>query len=236
MSFLERSQSYGGEDIKDRRQRKSSRSNSIFASAWSLLVGNEEDKEHADGVGAPYESARLTQKEAWLQASYTAIALLFLFITGCIFVAVYYILEPFLQPLLWGILVGMVLHPFKHAATSEVENWFCYLDTNGIPLSVGLLLFPLFAFNWLTQCLETIFFLHWKLFVGMLVCIVTLVLVFHLDLPVYIYNMVQDLLVFVDNIHSLMVHTSWLQVCACTCINSECQNCTVHNYAFHINY
>ena len=216
MALFRRSLSYGSTDDKyeERNKRKHSRSNSIFASAWSLLVGTDDDKTEQPAVGTPelHQEIHLTKEDAWLQACYTAMALVFVFISGCIFIAVFYILEPFLHPLLWAVLVGMVLHPFKYASTSEIHDWLGYLDSSGIPLSVGVVLSPFFVFNWLSQCFENVFLSNWKTIIGLIVCSVTMVVCYVFSLPVYLYTAIQMAIRLADNVNAFMGHTGLLQV------------------------
>ena len=157
----------------------------------------------------------LVQKheEAWTQACFNAAAFVFVFITGCICLAVYYVLEPFLHPLMWAVLVGMVLHPFKYAGTSEIKEWLTYLDTSGIPLSLGLLLSPLFVFNWLTQYFEYCFMSSWKTIFFLVSLIVSLFLVYVLNLPLHVYRLAEELMGVFEVLNEYMTQTSYVQVC-----------------------
>ena len=180
-------------------------------------MGADDDKTEHSTVDTPelHREVHLTKEDAWMQACYTAMALVFVFISGCIFIAVYYILEPFLHPLLWAVLVGMVLHPFKYASTSEIHDWLGYLDNSGLPLSVGLVLSPAFVFNWLSQCFENIFLSNLKTIIGLIVCSVTLVLCYVFNLPVYVYTAIQMATSLVDSVDAFMGHTGLLQVSGC---------------------
>ena len=153
------------------------------------------------------------QEEAWTQACFNAVAFVFVFVTGCVCLAVYYVLEPFLHPLMWAVLIGMVLHPFKYAGTSQIKEWLTYLDTSGIPLSVGLLLSPAFVFNWLTQYFEYFFMSSWKTIFGLFFLIVSLFLVYVLNLPLHAYKATEALMVGFEMINDYMSQTSSIQVC-----------------------
>ena len=164
------------------------------------------------------EAARelsLAQKheESWTQACFNAAAFVFVFITGCICLAVYYVLEPFLHPLMWAVLVGMVLHPFKYAGTSQIKEWLTYLDTSDIPLSLGLLLSPAFVFNWLTQYFEYCFMSSWKTIFGLFFLIVSLFLVYVLNLPLHVYRLVEVVMAGFEVVNDYMSQTSYIQVC-----------------------
>ncbi|KAK9875492.1 hypothetical protein WA026_007883 [Henosepilachna vigintioctopunctata] len=49
------------------------------------------------------------------QALYNAVALLLLFLCCAAGWALFVILEPFMKPLMWALLVGSVLHPLKRS-------------------------------------------------------------------------------------------------------------------------
>ena len=156
----------------------------------------------------------LSQKheEAWTQACFNAVAFVFVFITGCICLAVYYVLEPFLHPLMWAVLIGMVLHPFKYAGTFQIKEWLTYLDTTGIPLSLGLVLSPVFIFNWLTQYFEYCFMSSWKTIFGLFALIVSLFLVYVLNLPLHAYKAAEDLMAIFEVLNNVMMERSYIQV------------------------
>ena len=61
-------------------------------------------EEETDGAGATGGGGE--KDEAFRQACLNALVLVFVFITGCIAVSVFYVLQPFLHALLWAILTG----------------------------------------------------------------------------------------------------------------------------------
>ena len=214
MAFYQRSFS---DNTGGKKQRKRSRTNSIFERTISYFVGGSDSEDSSDEQTDSYSKQdqkefRLSKDDAWMQASFTTAGLVFVFIMGCILLSVYYILEPFLHPLLWAVLVGMVLHPFKHASTSQIHDWLAYLDDSGIPLSLGVVLSPYFLFNWLSQCFESIFFSNWKMIVGLVIGMVAMVIGYVFSLPLYTLRLVQVSSVFMEGINSFMVHTGWIQV------------------------
>ncbi|VDL70504.1 unnamed protein product [Nippostrongylus brasiliensis] len=59
----------------------------------------------------------------------------------CIF-ALYKMMYMFLSPMLWAVLVGTVLFPFKKKVTDVVQGWLSNLQKNNTPLVVGVLSMP----------------------------------------------------------------------------------------------
>ncbi|XP_061393346.1 transmembrane protein 245 isoform X2 [Musca vetustissima] len=95
------------------------------------------------------------------------------------FVAVCFILGPFVRPLLWAFLMGAVLFPFKRKLAQLLNNWFEKLEERDSNVFVSLCLAPLeatescgsFLVNWLKE--------HWQVItagVGIASCIKLLVL------------------------------------------------------------
>ena len=152
------------------------------------------------------------QEELWVQACYNAAAMVFVFITACVILAVYYVLEPFLHPLLWAVLVGMVLHPFKHICTSEITKWLHYIQNSGMSLSLGTVFIPLFVINWLSKKLESVVVSNvWtiaKLTVGAVVCMALYVL----SIPLYIYWWLQYLYQMLDGLSVITSSLLYLTV------------------------
>ena len=156
------------------------------------------------------ESSR--QEDAWMQACYNSLAFLFVFITGCIIISVYYVLEPFLHPLLWAVLVGMVLHPFKHMSTSEITQWLQFIRESGIPLSLGIVFTPLFLFNWASCKLETIIVGSWKMITGLAITILCFLLMYILDIHLYIYMLLEVLFSALNHFGSFVTPPFYVMV------------------------
>lgn len=86
-------------------------------------------------------------EEAMKQAFYNVAAIfLFILMAGAT-MAVYFILEPFVKPLLWAILVGSVLHPVKQKSVVVTSNWLSELREENTLLIFGFLSIPLQVVN-----------------------------------------------------------------------------------------
>lgn len=75
-------------------------------------------------------------------AVYNTATLVFAAFVSAAGVAVYFILQPFLGPLLWALLFGSVLHPFKRSLCLLLGGWLDALREAGTPLAVGVFCLP----------------------------------------------------------------------------------------------
>ncbi|KAF4518283.1 hypothetical protein B566_EDAN005851, partial [Ephemera danica] len=101
-------------------------------------------------------------EKALKHALYNAVALFLLMVGTCVGYAVCFILEPFIKPLLWALLCGSVLHPFKHSLATKLRAWFENLRNSSTPFVLGIAVQPVKLLNKFSDAVGS--FLHKYLF------------------------------------------------------------------------
>ncbi|XP_033299653.1 transmembrane protein 245 [Bombus bifarius] len=81
-------------------------------------------------------------EKALKQGIYNAVALFFLCLVSAAGFGLYIILRPFVKPLIWALLCGSVLFPFKYSLTTMVQSWFEKTEVSHTPLIINLMVLP----------------------------------------------------------------------------------------------
>lgn len=87
------------------------------------------------------------QEKALKQGIYNAVALFFLCLVSAAGYGLYIILSPFIKPLIWALLCGAVLFPFKCSLATAVQSWFAKVEVSQTPLVVNVALLPVHMFD-----------------------------------------------------------------------------------------
>lgn len=75
-------------------------------------------------------------------------------------------LDIFIRPLIWAVLIGAVLFPFKHSLSSSLKRWFNRLEEDDTHLLVGLALAPLETLDSFGSYLWTQFLHHIRVIIS----------------------------------------------------------------------
>lgn len=81
-------------------------------------------------------------EKAVKHALYNALALFLLIVSSAAGWGLFIILGPFIKPLLWALLCGFVLHPFKHSLATVLQTWLQTLESSSTLLCFGILMVP----------------------------------------------------------------------------------------------
>ncbi|KAL3286204.1 hypothetical protein HHI36_000715 [Cryptolaemus montrouzieri] len=104
-------------------------------------------------------------------ALYNAVALLLLLLCCAAGWALFVILEPFMKPLMWALLVGSVLHPLKRSLRDIFQDWFETLEEAHTPVVLGLFLLPVNIINNMSEFIGDILLRHIKIILGISIMI-----------------------------------------------------------------
>lgn len=150
--------------------------------------------------------ALITQgnEKALKQAFYNTIAIVFILFVLASVAAVYLVLQPFLQPLLWATLIGSVLHPFKRKLTRFLRWWI--LDSQKRPLSFSVIKMPLSLVNYSVNSLVSIIYQYYKLLLFIFIALLSIHLaLFYFTITTRLIGFSQSLVYTLSDIVVLIV-------------------------------
>lgn len=104
-------------------------------------------------------------EKALKQAFYNAIALFVLFLCTAGGWALFYILEPFVKPLVWAVLIGSVLHPFKYSLAKHFELWFHQVNASSNFIYFGVFMIPIHLMDRISEAVGCTIMKHIKLII-----------------------------------------------------------------------
>ncbi|MCP9259116.1 hypothetical protein DINM_002086 [Dirofilaria immitis] len=91
----------------------------------------------------------ISSSDRWIAVQFAFYNVLLLTLTGlCLagLYAVYKMMYMFLTPLLWAILIGTILFPFKKRFNNAINGWLSRVDNEGKPFVVAVIFIPYDAF------------------------------------------------------------------------------------------
>lgn len=83
-----------------------------------------------------------SHEKALKQGIYNAVALFLLCLVLAAGYGLYIVMSPFLKPLIWALLCGAVLFPFKYSLTTGVQSWFDRNELTSKPLVWNIIILP----------------------------------------------------------------------------------------------
>lgn len=118
-------------------------------------------------------------EKALKQGIYNAVALFLLFAGSAAFYGLYFILSPFVKPLIWALLCGSVLFPFKLSLTTAVKSWFTTVETSNSSLLINLAVIPLRFVDDLGEVVGSFLRKNLKYVAPVVIAIPTLLLIYN---------------------------------------------------------
>ncbi|XP_034941416.1 transmembrane protein 245 isoform X2 [Chelonus insularis] len=101
-------------------------------------------------------------EKALKQGVYNAVALLLLCLVCTATYGLYIILQPFVKPLIWALLCGSVLFPFKFYITNTVNSWFAETESSHEPLLVNFAMVPIKIMDRISEGIGSFLYGHLK--------------------------------------------------------------------------
>lgn len=116
-------------------------------------------------------------EKALKQGIYNALALLLLSFICVAGYGLYIILSPFVKPLIWALLCGSVLFPFKYSLATMVKSWFNITEESNKPLVLHLTMIPVYIVDETSEIVGSFIRNHFKYIfaAGSLTTIATLI-------------------------------------------------------------
>ena len=102
-------------------------------------------------------------EKSFKQALYTSLALLVSALMIMVAACTYFVLQLFIKPLLWAVLCGSFLFPFKYALQAAISTWLTETWNKGIPLIISTSILPLFIFAKFSEWLGSLVVNNWKM-------------------------------------------------------------------------
>jgi len=140
---------------------------------------------------SPLKNVLHGHDDAIKQAFYnTAAGLFVLAVCGAAF-GVYCILETFIRPLMWAVLCGTFLHPFKDTLTVTVNGWLKALRTSGTPLVLGTVLLPFEVIDKTSDQLSTLLLNKIQILTSVFLGLPTIYILYHFGPLLSILHFIQ---------------------------------------------
>ncbi|XP_064472316.1 transmembrane protein 245-like isoform X2 [Ornithodoros turicata] len=139
-------------------------------------------------------------EKALRHAVYNTVTILFAAFVSAATIAVYFILQPFLGPLLWAVLFGSVVHPFKRSLTVLLGGWLQGLHETSTPVAIGVVILPFQVADNIAERACIVLFKYIKFFVTLSVGVTCLYVAYNF-MPV---TLVMKLYVVVSGLFCLL--------------------------------
>lgn len=117
-------------------------------------------------------------EKALKQGIYNAVALFLLCVVCAAGYGLFLVLHPFLKPLVWALLCGSVLFPFKSSLTTIVQSWFTTTEISNKPFLLSLSLVPINIFDKLSEFIGSFLQKYLRYILSAVILLVGLLMVY----------------------------------------------------------
>ncbi|XP_008554511.1 transmembrane protein 245 [Microplitis demolitor] len=177
-------------------------------------------------------------EKALKQSIYNTVALFLLCLVCTASYGLYIILQPFVKPLIWALLCGSVLFPFKLYITNAVKSWFAEADHFYEPLLVNLAMIPIRLMDKISECVGSFLCSRIK-YVKIIIIASSLLVTIYWYTPNILTCLTWRLIQFtnsflflsVTNCNIYMVSTVMIGYILILCFFWTKENATLFNYA-----
>jgi hypothetical protein len=117
-------------------------------------------------------------EKALKQGIYNAVALFLLCLVSAAGYGLYMVLYPFVKPLVWALLCGSVLFPFKSSLTTIVQSWFAATEESHKPFLFSLSVVPVHIFDKVSEFVGSFLQKHLRYILSIVTLIIGLSMVY----------------------------------------------------------
>lgn len=140
-------------------------------------------------------------EKAIKQAFYNTATILFVLLVTVGLIACYFVLEPFLRPLLWALLIGSALHPFKQRLVRVASKWLAETKSNNQAVTINSVALPLKLVTWIMDSINNVIKQYFKLLmVIFLILVTTHLLIYYFTFTHKLINLLQLVISHVTNV------------------------------------
>lgn len=159
-------------------------------------------------------------EKALKQGIYNAAALFLLCLVCIAGYGLYLILHPFVKPLIWALLCGSVLFPFKLYITNTVQSWFSETENSHEPLLMNLTMVPIRIMDKISESIGLFLHGHMK-HVGIILATTAIATMIHWYTPSILICLIWRFIqlggafisLFITNCNGYMVQLNSLLIC-----------------------
>lgn len=117
-------------------------------------------------------------EKALKQGIYNAVALFLLCLLCAAGFGLYLVLHPFLKPLIWALLCGAALFPFKFSLATIVQSWFASTEESHKPFLFSLSVVPVSIFDRISELVGSAIHKHLRYIISALLALIGLLTIY----------------------------------------------------------